>query len=59
MSDALETYEVTIRPATAPDGGRGVLLQLPDGYVLVGPGDAEELAARLVQAAAQVRESGE
>lgn len=42
---------VEIRPATAPDGQRGVLVQLPDGYVVTSPTSARKMAADLIAAA--------
>jgi hypothetical protein len=46
---------VEVRPVTAPDGRPGVLVQLPDGFVVVNPEDAVELAMRMVDAAAEAR----
>lgn len=45
---------VEIRPAIDPAGRPGVLLQLPDGYVVMQPEDAYQLAARLRSCAAEV-----
>lgn len=43
--------EVEVRPTEAPDGRMNVLLQLPDGYVVMHPSDARDIAARLTIAA--------
>lgn len=45
---------VEIRPALDPAGRPGVLLQLPDGYVVMQPEDAYALATRLRSCAAEV-----
>ncbi len=44
---------VEVRVATAPDGEINVLLQLPDGYVLMHPDAAEIVAANIVDMAAE------
>lgn len=44
---------VEIRPVAAPDGRPGVLVQLPDGFVVVNPEDAPVLAQRLLEAAGE------
>jgi hypothetical protein len=49
---------VSVGIATAPDGSRMVLLQLPDGHVLMGPRDAISVAHMLAVAAVEVMEEG-
>jgi hypothetical protein len=39
---------VEVRPAVAPDGRTLVLVQLPNGFVLLTPDDARRLAALIV-----------
>lgn len=51
MAEQRGLYAVEIRPVTAPDGRAGVLLQLPDAYILLNPEDAIEIADRLIEAA--------
>lgn len=47
---------IEVRSTTAPDGRPAVLLQLPDGFVLLNLEDASEVAQRLVEAAAEARQ---
>lgn len=46
--------QVEVRATIAPDGRRMVLVQLPDGYVIVTPTDARSLAFALAQVADQL-----
>ncbi len=46
---------VEVRQAISPDGRVGVLLQIPNGYLLVSPTNAERVALELSRAAAEVR----
>ena len=48
---------IEVRATIAPDGTRRVLLQLEDGYVLLLPVDAAELA-RILHVVAEEIESG-
>ena len=50
--------DVQVRAATAPDGARNVLLQLPDGYVLMSPVDATRIAHLLLMTAAEIVHGG-
>ena len=45
------TFPVEVRAATAPDGSAMVLLQIPDGYLLM-TGTGARLVAELLDAAA-------
>lgn len=54
MHRSRQPIPVVIRPATAPDGTQNVLLQLPDGFVLMGTADARQLAKRLLSVADEV-----
>lgn len=45
---------VEIRPARDPAGRPGVLLQLPEGWVVLQPADARQLAYRLEACANEV-----
>lgn len=47
-------HAVEVRIATAPDGTSMVLLQIPDGYMLLSAGDARRVGASLVAAAAEL-----
>lgn len=42
---------ITVRPALDPAGLTGVLLQLPDGWLIVAPEAARQLAATLIDVA--------
>jgi len=46
---------VNITSAIAPDGRVGVVIQLPNGWAVVSPVDAERVAAQLSDAAREVR----
>jgi hypothetical protein len=46
---------VEVRQEIAPDGRVGILLQLPNGYLLVSPADAVVVASALTAAAVEVR----
>lgn len=50
--------EVEVRPVTAPNREPGVLLQLPDGYVVMTPEAATSLAQRLTQTAIEIKSKG-
>lgn len=45
---------IEIRPVMAPDGQLGVLLQLPDGYVVIRADGARRLAGLLEEVAAEI-----
>lgn len=44
---------IEVRVATDPEGRIGVLLQLPDAYVIVQPDDARKIAGMLQDAAVE------
>jgi hypothetical protein len=46
--------QVEVRATVAPDGRRMVLVQLPDGYVILTPTDTRVLALTLSQVADQL-----
>ena len=46
-----EKVPVEVARTIAPDGEPAVLLQLPQGWVVMRPGDAQEVAQMLIQAA--------
>lgn len=45
---------VEVRPTTDPAGRPAVLLQLPDGYVVVQPEGAREIGRLLIEVADEV-----
>jgi hypothetical protein len=47
-------FKVEVDPTVAPDGQEMVLLQLPDGHILMTAEDARRVAAMLEDAAAVV-----
>lgn len=49
-----QMLEVEVGSAVAPDGQLMVLLQIPNGYLLMAPAGARELAGLLVEVAAEV-----
>jgi hypothetical protein len=50
-----EAISIEVRPEKCPDGKWRVLLQLPDGFVLIPVDDAEYLALELNHAASKIR----
>ena len=47
-------FPVKVRATDAPDGRVLVLLQLPDGYVLITTADARNVAGTLVEVADEI-----
>ena len=45
-----------VMPAVSPDGAARVLLQLPDGYILLLPADARTISAMLVEVADEIEQ---
>jgi hypothetical protein len=52
-------HAVLVTRAAGPDGSARVLIQLPDGYILVQPADARTIAAMLVEVAGEIEGSTE
>jgi hypothetical protein len=48
---------VEIRPITAPDGMRGVLIQLEHGWTIVNPTDAKRIGFTLIETATEVEKT--
>ena len=47
-------FEVEVRPAIAPDGRTMVLLQLPDGHILMNPEDATKVALLIIDTVMEI-----
>ena len=49
--DHVDGYPIEVRPVIDPQGRTGVLLQMPDGFVIMRPAGAREVGLMLLGAA--------